>query len=364
MKIYLTPLFIFLYLFSNSITYSSELKSEKSDNLIAVMHLDMQDTVFFESKNEESKYIDSSEFYYANTKRFSLTGKLPLKETDINYLNTGLFAGFFTTWFYLQHVGQMETIWDEIGDFHFYEDGKYAMYADKAGHWFGTYYTSYFLKEALILCGFSWDTSTLLGAFLGLSYSTYVEVLDGFGINWGFSPSDFYADLAGFLFFIGQHYWPFLENFTPKFTYIPANWHGDLKRQPSDMFIDDYSSHTLWLSVNVDNLLPEKAADYWPDWLEISFGYAVRNLCCPGCKGINCDPNISEPVDPLVWGNRKFVIALDYNLVKLLPDGPNFLNWLKQSANYLKFPAPAIEFGNETEFYLFYPFQIEINLSK
>ncbi len=58
----------------------------------------------------------------------------------------------------------------------------------------------------------------------------------------------------------------------------------------------------------------------------------------------------------------RFVIGIDYNLVELLPDGVPFWNWLKQSLNYIKLPAPAIEFSNQgTKFMILYPFTISID---
>jgi hypothetical protein len=58
----------------------------------------------------------------------------------------------------------------------------------------------------------------------------------------------------------------------------------------------------------------------------------------------------------------RFVIGIDYNLVELLPDGVPFWNWLKQSLNCIKLPAPAVEFSKDsTQFKILYPFTISIN---
>ncbi len=312
------------------------------------------------------KYISEKEFYYADTKRYTIDGPLPLKETDIKTVPTIVLGGIAATLFYLQHEGQMNTIWSERGPFHFYEDGHYALYADKAGHFFGAYYSSYLWREAYMAIGMSWDASAVWGGLTGLAYSTYVEILDGFAVKWGFSPTDFYSDVAGALFFVGQHYFPYLQNFTPKFMYVPPRWHGDNDRIPSDMFIDNYSAHTLWLSVNVYNMMPDTWKNYWPSWMELSFGFAVRNLCQAG-PGYKCDPN-KAPLYKFddgwqVYGDPKFIVGLDYNLVKLLPDGCNTWNWIRQSLNYIKFPAPAIEFGaTGTSFHLFYPFKLDLGI--
>ena len=165
------------------------------------------------------------------------------------------------------------------------EDGDYALYSDKLGHVYGSYITAAIFREGLYASGFNNDWATITGGILGLGYETYVEIMDGYGENWGFSPSDYYADVVGAAFFIAQEYVPFLQNFTFKYMYIPADWHGEKRRVGAEMLIDDYSSQTYWLSINMHNILPEPAKDYWPTWLELSVGYAARNLCHN-----NCDP--------------------------------------------------------------------------
>ena len=321
----------------------------------------IQDTLSIGTKpiSKEDLLVSQKDFFYANNPRILLNGNMPNIRTKIKPVPTIIIGASYISIFFLQHYGQMNTIWKEQGDFTITEDGRYALYADKAGHFFGTYITSYLLSETLMLAGFDWEDATITGTLMGLAYESYVEVLDGFGVNWGFSPTDFYADVAGAAFFLGQYYVPYMQNFTPKFLYVPAPWHGDRHRVPSEIFIDDYSSHTFFISLNIHNMLPENYKEYWPSWLELCFGYAARNLCDPG-TGF-CDPTISEQVYDDVWGNPKFIIALDYNLYQLLPDDGYFWNWLKQSLNYFKLPSPAIEFGrNSTKFYLLYPFSIHL----
>ncbi len=294
--------------------------------------------------NQKNMLISQKDFFYADTKRFTLNGRLPNQITKIDPLSSCIVGASYILLFYVQHELQLRSIWKERGSFKIIEDGQYAFYADKAGHFFGTYFTSYLARESLLLTGLSWNDSYIIGMALGLAYTTYIEILDGFGVNWGFSPSDIYADIAGAALFIGQHYIPYLQNFTPKFMYFPANWHGEKKRQPHDGFIDDYSSHTLWLSLNIYNMLPDNWKNFIPSWLEITIGYAARNLFLDS-NGYHGDP--------------KFVIALDYNLIKLLPENGSVWNWLRQSINFIKFPSPAIEFGSKTRFYLLYPFTIK-----
>ncbi|MBK9247296.1 MAG: hypothetical protein IPM69_04085 [Ignavibacteria bacterium] len=90
-------------------------------------------------------------------------------------------------------------------------------------------------------------------------------------------------------------------------------------------------------------MLPQSWKSSYPSWLNIAVGYAARDL--------RLEDNIYK-------GDPKFIIALDYNLARLIPNTTNFLNWLRQSFQYFKFPAPAIEFGDKVKFNLLYPFKI------
>ena len=332
-------------------------------NTSSVSLLDENDSVVtaanpVNTMDDSSAFILQNEFMYADNPKYTITGNLPLKNTHIKPLNTAIVGATSIGIFVIQHELQQNTIWKRVGEFHITEDIQYALWIDKFGHFYGGYLIGYVFNEALLTCGFSNDLSTILGGILGLSYQTYVEVLDGMSVDWGFSPSDFYADIAGSAFYVAQKYVPFLQNFTPKFSYVNPQWLGEKDRNPHDSFIDNYSAQNFWMSINIRNIFGGAIKQYIPDWMQVSVGYAAYSLCNPG-SGL-CDPNISTPINDNVWGNRKIIIALDYDLVKLLPDGPPAWNWFKQTLNYFKFPAPAIEFGFEgkTKFYFLYPFKI------
>ncbi len=312
-----------------------------------------QDTTI-NSDEDSDIYLSPEEFVYAGKRRYTFNGELPLKESSIRPLNFGIVAGAATSFMVAQHLYQLSNIWKDKTEFRIIEDGPYGLYADKVGHCYGAYLNSYIYSELLMWSGLSWDMSVLTGTLIGLSYQTYVEIMDGYGKNWGFSPSDMYSDIGGALLSLGQHYIPFMQNFQMKFMYFPADWHSELKRKPSEMFIDDYSSQTFFVSIDIYNILPENLKKYWIPWLQLSIGYAARNLCSPG---YDCDLSKSKPYyDNYVYGSPRYIIALDYDLVRLLPEGAGFWNWLRQSLNYIKLPSPAIEFGETTRVFLLYPF--------
>lgn len=305
-------------------------------------------------ERSQNNYIPDTLFKYANQLRFTMTGELPYLESHPRFINIVALTGIFGAIFYAQHTAQQSDVWKETGPFHIQEDIQYALWVDKFGHFFGGYSTSYLFTEAFITSGFGWELSNILGSVMGLGYMTYIEVLDGYSKGFGFSPTDYYFDVIGSGFFLAQYYVPFLQNFDPKFMYVNPKWLGEKNRHPHESFIDNYSAQTFWMSINIQNIFGGFVAKYVPEWLELSIGYAAYSLCFPPLGG--CDPNVSEPVSPDAWGNRKIIISVDYNLVKLLPDGPPFWNWFKQNLKLFKLPAPAIEIGKTTKFYLIYPF--------
>lgn len=348
---------------SNSTAYAAADTSRLNTMMAAKVDTTKQKdtTISKASPFKDFPRVPQSEFMYANNRRFTIDGSLPFEDTHIKPLTAGIIGGIYTGIFIVQHEMQQNTIWKKTGPFNVAEDAQYTMYLDKAGHFFGTYLPSYIFSEALMASGLSYDAATVWGAGLGLAYTGYVEILDGYSVGFGFSPSDFYADVAGAGFFVAQHYIPYLQNFSPKFMYVKPSWHGEINRVEAESFIDDYSSQAFFMSINVYNMLPEKWKKYWVPWLELSVGYAVYSLCTPNATCSNCDPRVSEPVGRDAWGNKKIIISLDYNLSKILPDGPPWWNWLRQSLNMFKLPSPSLEIGtHKTQFRLLYPFQFEL----
>lgn len=302
----------------------------------------MTDLTFNETPSP-SPYVSPSEFTYAGFQRTTLMGTPPFRETTIKTTPFAILTGTYVAAITALHIYQVNTIWDSTTSFRVIEDGDYGLYVDKLGHVWGGYVNAYILSEFLMGSGLNHDAATHWGAAMSFAYQSYVEILDGFGTNWGFSPSDMYSNMLGLGFFLGQHHIPFLQNFTPKANYIPPSWYGSKQRDQSSSFIDDYSGYTFMLSANVNNLLPNELDPYWPDWLNIGFGYTARNLTYKD-------------------GDRKYLIGLDINPAMVLPDGGTTWNWLKQSLNFILLPLPMLELSPDGPpvFRLMYPFHFSI----
>jgi hypothetical protein len=301
-----------------------------------------------------NEYMPLSEFTWDHDLRYTMDGSLPRLKTQLNPIALEIIGASYVTAIVGLHVIQLNAWWNyERRSFHAEEAWAFGYQANIAGHAFGGYVCSYVMSEGLITSGFSVPDATLYGTLFGALYQSYVEIEDGFSKAWGWSPSEAMANLIGPIFFLAQHHVPALQYIQPKWQYIPTEWTGEpnLIDHPAPTFIDDYDSSSFWWSVDIYNLLPDNLKKYWLNWLSLALGY--------GSDGVASNPNPNGPPDQ--EASRRVIIGLDYNLDRLLPDGPPFWNWFKQSLNLIKFPSPGVEFGpNGTRFSLFYPFKIDL----
>lgn len=225
--------------------------------------------------------------------------------------------------FIVGHVFLSNLWWKgEKSAFHFdvEHDWKYALGADKFGHFFFPYLSSNIYRQALDWTGMDSTSALYYSCGWALAYETYVEVKDGFSKEWGFSPGDFTADLLGASFPILQNKIPILQNFNWKISFYPSD---KFKAGAYKAIIDDYESTTHWLTINVHNLSPNEMKQCFPAIINVAIGHSVRNLDLQGA------------------GNHELYLSLDWNL-NALPDGFWLLNVLKRNLNYYHLPAPAI----------------------
>ncbi len=219
------------------------------------------------------------------------------------------------------HAYQQHAWWSgQRRSFHVVNDWEYALNIDKIGHFYGATLISNLFSGSLQWAGVDSKKAMIYGALLGSIFGLYVEFEDGFATDWGFSPGDAGADILGAWYPVAQNYFPFLKNFNFKWSYIPTT---QLKTGVKKIFIDDHEGQTMWLSISVNNFLPQKIEKFYPDFLNIAIGYGVRDL------------------DGRGGGKREFYIALDYNLEKLPYDGCLW-KLIKKNLNYIHLPAPAV----------------------
>jgi hypothetical protein len=234
---------------------------------------------------------------------------------------------FRNNWWYSQRI-----------PFHFREDNVYALDLDKYAHVYAAAAVSFVFARSLEWSGFSRTSSVWYGAGLGLLFQTYIEFQDGFSPEWGFSRWDAIGNCAGAAFFVLQHNIPFVQSFDLKISYKPSAMlgkngsHGIAVKQQT--VIDDYEGQTYWLGIKVRNFLPVDIKPYWPSFLGIAAGITVRDLLQQNRR-------------------REFYISLDYDFTAL-PGDSWFLKTLKEAANYIHFPAPAVRISQSAIWYGLY----------
>lgn len=310
-------------------------------------------------ESTDSVYLSRGEFMFGDDPRYTLMGGTPRRHTQIQPVSTlalgGAYAGLFV---FLNHH-MSNSWWQRSVDFRIIEDGNYARSADKIGHAYTGYVASTVCGDLLMECGFDYTTSTWLGAAMGLGYMTYVEYQDGHGANWGFSPSDAIANTAGAAIYVARNYSSFAQNFMPRWSYMPAQVVGEQPTNGREVTVlDDYNATSFWLACNVHNLLPQNLKSYWPDWMMLSVGYGIRDY-----EVYPTLPDGTRSATPLPI-KRRFLVGIDYNWVKIIPEASSslgFLNYLRQGLNYVRLPGPTLEFGDDgVRFGLFYPFAIVV----
>lgn len=218
----------------------------------------------------------------------------------------------------------------EKSSFHFNwkNDWNYALGSDKFGHFFLGYSGTNVYKQAFEWSGLTKNESLFYSILVMFAYQTFTEIRDGFSRDYGFSWSDFGANVLGITYPYWQSKFDFLESFNFKISYYPSQ---RFKDGSNNYIIDDYESTYNWLSIDVDTYLPKKVADVFPAFINLAIGHSVKRL---GHKD----------------SHHELFIGLDWDL-KDLPGNGWFWNLLKKNINFYHLPAPAVKVYPNTVWY-------------
>jgi len=263
---------------------------------------------------------------------FSDTEIDPLS-TEINYpLLYGMSALYLGAGIGV-HIYQANAWWKEDRtSFHFQNDWPYALWIDKIGHFYAATLLVHAFSAGFEAADFQAEESMLYGSIAALAFQYYVEIEDGFGAKWGFSPGDAISNTLGAGYALAQYYFPYLQNFQFKYSYYPSE---DMRNgEHKGNIFDDYEGQKYWLTFRMENLLPESAAEYWPAFLNLAVGMGVKDL--DGSGG----------------GSREIYIGFDFNVLELPLTG-KFGNFVKNTFNYIHLPMPGIRISPDSAFFVF-----------
>ncbi len=271
-------------------------------------------------------------FLYQNFQNAKLNSEIPLVKNHyevfrrkVNYNSLMIYGGITLASGIAVHIYQSNAWWNnQNSHFHIQEDNTYALQIDKYGHFYATRLLAHAFSSTLEASNVDLESSYQYGALLSFLYQMYVEVEDGFGPNWGFSPGDATADLLGSSFYLAQYYFPVLHNFSPRLSYMPTE--KVLSGHTNAIIIDDYEGQSFWIAMKMKKLLPDAISKYWPSFLMLSLGTSARDL--DGAGG----------------GHREYYLAFDFDY-DVLPLNGEFGQWIKNTLDYLHFPMPGIRFS-------------------
>jgi hypothetical protein len=98
--------------------------------------------------------------------------------------------------------------------------------------------------------------------------------------------------------------------------------------------LKDYNGQTYWLSANVWSFAKDSN---FPKWLNIAFGFGADGLLYG-----EDSPSNQFSQNPF----RQFYLSFDIDLVKI-PTKSKFLKSVFSVINFIKIPAPALEFRSK-----------------
>lgn len=231
--------------------------------------------------------------------------------------------------------------------FHLFNDNDEWMQMDKLGHLTSSYFITEYSTRILRWAGLPNKKAVIWGSATSLLFLTSVEVLDGFSTEWGFSPGDMVANVAGTAIAATQELLWKEQRINIKFSYYRsglAQYRPNLLGKSwTERWLKDYNGQTYWVSVS-------PAAFYnrptkFPKWLCFSFGYGANGMIGARTNPAMVDGN---PI-PYFDRYRQYYFSLDVNLAAIKTKYKG-LNTVLRLLNTLKVPFPALEYNRVDQF--------------
>ncbi|HPN37832.1 MAG TPA: DUF2279 domain-containing protein [Melioribacteraceae bacterium] len=290
------------------------------------------------------KNTDSSAVFIEND---TLKNTLPISELNTSFkfrpfdgedINTPILIGVSAAAIGVGisvHLYNYNAWWknDRSSKFRILNDWNYALWIDKVGHFYGTAIEAHGLSAALDAANVPPEETAIISSVGAFLFQTFIEIEDGYGAQWGFSPGDFAADFLGASYHLAKYYFPAVRNFQPRVSYYPSEDYRTGKHKDGNIS-DDYEGQKYWLSLRMKELLPKSVSKYWPSFLMLSAGMGVKNL--DGSGG----------------GTREIFISFDIDWQEI-PIPGKFGQFVKNTLNYFHLPLPGLKISPKAAFLVF-----------
>ena len=229
--------------------------------------------------------------------------------------------------------------------FHFINDNNQWKQLDKMGHIMTSYYLGKVGMEVLDWSGVSQKSQLIYGATFGFTFLTAIEVLDGHSKKWGASLGDILANASGTGLLVGQELLWNEQRILLKYSFSQTDYPKQRPNVLGENFLQqalkDYNGQTYWLSANIWSFNKESN---FPKWLNVAFGYGADGMLYG-----ETNPTNTFSQDPY----RQFYLSIDLDLTKINTNS-KFLKTLFSTINFIKIPAPTLEYNTKNGFKLHY----------
>lgn len=302
-------------------------------------------SLFASNNSEQVQYI-KSEFSDSVS---ILSDAIQPESARIAFLNYSIAGtyGVSMYWLYTQWYKDYPT-----SSFHFFNDNKEWYQMDKLAHTWDAYIISKALSKSYRWAGYNHKKSIAYGTAITFLYQTTIETFDGFSREWGFSATDFTANVFGLGIFAFQELQWKEQRITLKLSFHQTKYAQYrpqlLGKNLIENIVKDYNGMTNWICINPKSFLKKSNL---PSWLSLAIGFGAE-----GMTGGKFNPaQVNGEAIPDFIRYRQIYLSFDIELSKIKTKSV-FWNSVFKLINAVHLPAPAIEFrqGGRTQFKAFY----------
>lgn len=246
--------------------------------------------------------------------------------------------------------------------FHLKDDWILWEHVDKYGHAFSAYQSAQAGHSLFSWAGISNRKSTFIGTGISILLMNTIEVMDGFSEGWGYSLYDAGFNTLGTTLFAAQQLtweeqrillkW---SSTRPKYTKDPIstndpNFFGSQYYAAQGHFgkyfweyaFKDYNAMTIWTSISPGSFFLPKENKSLLRSLCFSLGFGGENIY--GAAYNNYYDPLGRITSIGLPRYKQFYISFDINTA-LIPTKSRLLKTIFSAINFIKIPAPALEFN-------------------
>lgn len=253
--------------------------------------------------------------------------------------------------------------------FHFFDDRKEWLQMDKMGHIYASYIQSYASFKLAKWAGLKKNHALLSSAFVGLLSQSTIELMDGYSEQWGFSKSDFLANIVGSSFFVAQEFFWDKQYVSFKVSNVPIAYNSatiystdglrtsSLAKRATSLFgsnysrtfLKDYNAQTIWACFHLKSFFPNN--QHIPKWLNIALGYSGQNMF-GGFENTWQESGHTFVIpENQLKRYRQYFLSLDVNFDQIDTKIP-ILNTIFDMIHAFHIPMPTLEYNSLGEFHL------------